>query len=189
MKNKGDLGKKKKNKEEIEVKFRVKELASYRGRLKNLKAKVVWSGLESNIYFEGRNSFLSKQSKVLRAREWPGHSVSLTCKASIPGKSNSKYDERIEEQVSLDGGDFDSLCKILEMVGFHKLVAYKKRREHWQMNKNVFVELDMFHGKPFVEIEATKDKIDEIAKLLGLDWEDRETKSYFKLAKERQGKK
>ena len=174
-----------KNSKEIEVKFRVQKLGGYREKLKKLQAQLEWMGKEKNIYFERNDAYLEQGGKVLRVREWPGHSASITSKSSAPKTSGRRYDERREEQTDI--ADFASMCRILEMIGFDKVLVYEKKREHWKLGK-VSIELDRLHGRSYVEIEGTKKQIDKIARLLGLDWEDRESRSYYRIARERQRK-
>ncbi|MCH7759499.1 class IV adenylate cyclase [Patescibacteria group bacterium] len=165
---------------EIEVKFKVKNFRNIIPKLNKLGARLVWQGLEQNVFFDFPAGKLKKQGVVLRLRKWPGHSNLLTLKTG-GGQSSKKYNVRDEYQIKID--DIKSTKEILKNLGLVECFYYKKFRQHWTLGKTA-IELDKLRHIYFVEIEAPKKEINELAKILGLDWKQSNTKNYLEILKE-----
>lgn len=160
---------------EIEVKFRVKNFKTIIPILKKLGMKQVWKGKEKNFFLDTPSMTLKKMGAGLRVREWGGHSKSITLKTKGSG-DNKKYKVRNEHQVIID--DIRAARGLLKGLGFsNEYLRYEKYREHWK-REGVSVELDILKGMHFVEIEASKAKITQLAEILGLDWAQSTTQSY-----------
>lgn len=162
---------------EIEVKFEVDGFEEIRERLKKLKAKLIWEGNEENFYFDFTDRQLRRGGKMLRLREWKGHSVSVTLKEKILNTSD-RY--KIRNELELEAPDMKTAKAFLGALGLQKTKSYTKYRWHWAVG-NAYVELDSLGGRYFVEIEGTKKKIQHLAKRLGLDWNRATTESYITL--------
>lgn len=170
-----------KMKEETEVKFQVTSLDYARHELELLGAKREWSGVEKNIYFDTRKNSLKRKGVVLRLRTWPGHSHTLTLKVAPP-KKHKKYKVRKEFQIELD--ERETAQALLKHLGYVPRWSYEKYREHWKLG-NAAIELDRLGKRCFIEIEATKKRIKELARALGLPWASATTKSYFEIVSKR----
>lgn len=161
---------------EIEVKFEVKNFKDKKIRLQKLGAELIWKGKEKNFYFDARDGKLKKSGAVLRLREWGGLSNTLTLKIDTKNK-NKKYKIRKELQIEID--NIAEASKIFSALGFSGIFRYSKYREHWKL-KDASIELDRLeNGRCFVEIESTQKRINELAKILKLDWEKSTTNSYL----------
>ena len=165
---------------EIEVKFKVKNFKHIIPKLKKLGARLVWQGLEENIFFDFPAGKLKRQGVMLRLRKWPEHSNLLTLKART-GRRSKKYNVNDEYQIKID--DIKSTKEILKNLGLIEWFYYKKFRQHWTLGKTA-IELDKLRYIYFVEIEASKKKINELAKILELDWKQSNTKNYLEILKE-----
>ena len=84
-------------------------------------------------------------------------------------------------QIKID--DIKSTKEILKNLGLVECLYYKKFRQHWTLGKTA-IELDKLRHIYFVEIEAPKKEINELAKILGLDWKQSNTKNYLEILKE-----
>lgn len=162
---------------EIEIKFRVKDFRRVREKLIRLGARLDWKGLEQSWFFDTPKQHLKAQHYNLRLRSWQGHSHTLTVKTK-PAEEDRKYKVRNEYQIVVD--NIQTTAKILKLLGFKEYLHYRKDREHWLL-KDAAVELDKLKGQHFVEIEAPKKRIDELATLLGLDWKKAEKRGYVSI--------
>jgi adenylate cyclase class 2 len=163
---------------EIEVKFRVEDPEKIVEKLHGLGAKKVDSGFESNIVFdkdgELPDSKLLDSRKLLRIRSYDGN-ADITFKKEV---SREKFNVREENIVIIDS--FDKGKKLLEALGFKPWWRYEKKRQTWEYDGTGILVDEVPIGN-FVEIEGPEDKIEEIAKKLGLDMKDSIKKSYLEV--------
>jgi predicted adenylyl cyclase CyaB len=169
-------------KKEIETKFIVDDLDKIRSVLRAAEAVNFGSGSEENIYFENPGHNLWGQGKVLRLRKWRNWVV-LTHKKFICNVG--KISSRDEAEVSIERPwDFSILRRILLGSGLIEHLQYAKNRELWSlMETNVSLD-EIEDGRMFVEVEGAKRNIRKVAKLLGLDWNEVEERSYPEIIKE-----
>jgi adenylate cyclase class IV len=70
-------------------------------------------------------------------------------------------------------------------IGFIPTFSYKKKREHWEVEKHVHVELDELQtAQRFVEIEGTEQKIIKLSKVLDVFDCKKSYKAYPEILKE-----
>ncbi len=161
-------------KKEIELKFRVKDFAPIRKKLKSLGAKLVWKGREKNWFFDTKDRIFLKNDSGLRL------------KVSDRARLNLKEGKHIERGVKIayeNEAEVDNpvvIRYILEKLGCKIYFQYSKHREHWNL-WNGHVELDTVRGMKFVEVEASHKNIRKIARLLNLDFARTTTKSYTQI--------
>lgn len=156
---------------EIEQKFRVKNPAEMRRRIKRLKAKKICSGFEENQVFD-----LSRLRVpgILRLRK-SGEKGKLTFKGP---RMAGVYKKRVEIETSVDYKTMDAIFKSLKWKPFFH---YEKTREEYKLGK-IFITLDYLKGKGwFVEIEASVAEIKKIAAKLGFTNADREERTYLEI--------
>jgi predicted adenylyl cyclase CyaB len=172
---------------EIEVKFNVDDFTEIRKKLRELHAKLDWKGLEQSYFFDSKDGTLRDSKKSLRLRTWSGHSNTMTLKVS-PRKRSKKY--KIKHEFEVEVNDIPITRKILKELGFREYMRYRKYREHWKLS-DAAVELDTLQARlpgqqdhNFVEIEASKERINELAEYFGLSWEQTERRGYVSLLKE-----
>ena len=162
---------------ETEVKFEVDTFVDIIKKLQELGGKLIWTGREENLYFDFPEKKLRGSGKMLRLREWKGHSVSVTLKEKI---LNTSDQYKIRNELELAAPDIKTARAFLNALGLTETKKYAKYRWHWAVG-DAHVELDDVCGKCFVEIEGTKKKIRHLAKRLGLDWNRATTESYITL--------
>ena len=166
---------------EIEVKFEVGSLRPTATKLRAAGALLVGKGDEESFFFDTPGDSLRDAGKRVRLRRWGGQKNTLTLKTKPEGDGTARYKIRDEYEIEVD--DFAAARKILKELGLSERFHYKKYREHWKL-QDAFVELDKISGRYFVEIEASEKRINEVARFLGLSWEQATKKSYFTILKE-----
>ena len=165
---------------EIELKFKVANFREIIPQLKKLGGKCVWRGTEESWFFDTPAKTLKKKRQMLRLRSWAGHSHSLTLKLE-PERSHKRYKVRDEFQIIVD--DINVTREILKHLGFVEYIRYKKYREHWKL-PGAYIELDILKHLHFVEIEASKDRINQLVQILRLDWSQTTTQGYLSILRD-----
>jgi adenylate cyclase class 2 len=165
------------NGHETEVKFYVRDLKRIEMRLLGLKAHLIQPRVcEINFRFDDPNGELRKQGKVLRLRK--------DDKARLTFKGPSKVTTSgvlTREEFEFEVGDFEGAKKFLEALGFAPIVFYEKFRATYEWS-GVHVMLDELPYGEFVEIEGEDiERLREVARLLGLNWEAMVKAGYHKL--------
>jgi adenylate cyclase class 2 len=166
-------------KKEIEIKFKIKKPNLIREKLKNLKAEFVGKVFERTIKFDTEKENLKEQGKFLRIRT--GFKNVITFKKKI-----SKFDKDFKErdEIEVEISDPIEMEKILENLGFAKKWIMEKYREKWILGK-VEISIDKLPRMGyFIEIEGKKRAIQNTAKILGLDFKNKITATYWDLWKD-----
>lgn len=165
---------------EIEMKFEVKNFTQVRERLHAIGARLVWKGIESTQYFDYSDESLKKKKLSLRIREWKGYSILVTCKHDLKHGKNAKR----RNEFQFETNDKKQVEAIFLLLGLVPTFNYKKKREHWEVEKHVHVELDELQtARRFVEIEGTEQKIITLSKVLGVFDCSKVFKSYPEILK------
>ena len=170
--------------QEIEVKFYVRDLAGVEQTLQNLNARMAQKrALETNLRFDTTENSLGRYRRVLRLRRpAPGHLPDdpqglLTYK----GPTQSGQSISIRQEIEVVVSDFETALHLLEALGYQVVVMYEKWRTVYRVG-DVDVDLDETPLGNFLEIEGPNTAgIQEVALLLGLDWEARSGESYMAL--------
>ncbi len=159
---------------EIEAKFRVKDFSGLEKALS--RAEFVGEMSEEDVYYD-----LGKEDRVLRLRirDMDGRrSMILTLKIKKNNKGVMVVDER-ECEVG------EGIAEILEGLGFKQFFKKSKKRRTFVLD-GVSVNLDDVDGLgKFVELEFIGDqndgeiKLKEVARKLGLDWDERIVDTYM----------
>ncbi len=171
--------------DETEVKFCVKSFNAVRAKIKELGGRCEWKGEERNYFFDTPDKKLWKQKATLRLRERENGPAALTVKVT-PERNHGKY--KVMREYEIIVSDVSETAQMLKLLGFAQWFQYKKQREHWDLSGGVHVELDAVGKLKFVEIEASKKKIDALAKALELDWETSTTEGYLSILGARRSK-
>jgi adenylate cyclase class 2 len=170
--------------QEIEVKFYVRDLAGVEQTLQNLNARMAQKrALETNLRFDTTENSLGRYRHVLRLRRpAPGYLPDdpqglLTYK----GPTQSGQSISIRQEIEVVVSDFETALHLLEALGYQVVVMYEKWRTVYRVG-DVDVDLDETPLGNFLEIEGPNTAgIQEVALLLGLDWEARSGESYMAL--------
>ena len=163
------------NTHEIEIKFKIDKPNFIRTILKNQKAQFIGRVFERTVRFDAPNRNLEKRGRFLRIRT--GFKNIITFKRKI---RNKKFKER--EEIELEISNPEKMKVILENLGFTKILIMEKYREKWKLN-NVEIVIDKLPMGTFIEIEGSKKLIKKIIKILGLNFKDRITETYWDLWK------
>ncbi|HSS96365.1 MAG TPA: class IV adenylate cyclase [Terriglobales bacterium] len=160
---------------EIEIKFRVADLAQLNKRLRTSGFKLVTPRThEMNTLYDLPGSKLRKKGELIRLRKY-GEKWVLTHKAK--GKTG-RHKSRVETETNVsDGNKMDG---ILHALGFTPSFRYEKYRAEWSDGYG-HVVVDETPVGNFGEIEGPPRWIDQTAKLLGISSADYITLSYAEL--------
>jgi len=161
---------------EIEVKFFVKDLEGFKGRLVANGAVLEKARRhEKNLRFDQPGGELVAQAKVLRLRQ--DGTILITYKG--PGVLVDGVRER--EEIQFEAGDFSSARALFEALGYEVVFIYEKYRTNYHLDA-LDIALDETPIGNFIEIEAPDaGQLKEASRLLGLDWEKRIQYSYADL--------
>lgn len=147
---------------ETEAKFKINSTNKLKNILKKIGARPVYKRLEKDTYYQDPSTRF--HSVVMRIR-LIGKKEVFTIKAEVPRQNSHVYKMRNEFEINID--DVKTFRGILESLGFWLLSRKEKLRKMYEY-KGARISVDKlpFIGS-YVEIEASKDKIREIARLLG----------------------
>ena len=158
---------------EIEIKFRVPDVAALTARLQNLGLKQITPRThEMNTLFDFPGRPLRAKGDLLRLRKY-GDTWLLTHKAKTtddgPHKIRVETETRVEDGEKMEG--------ILTALQFQPAFRYEKFRAEWAGEKGHVVVDETPIGN-FAEIEGPPDWIDKIASDLGISPQDYITDTY-----------
>ncbi|TSC52200.1 MAG: adenylate cyclase [Parcubacteria group bacterium LiPW_41] len=166
---------------ESEMKFEVKDFSRVKERLEAIGARLIWKGMEETQYYDFRNGSLKDRGISLRIRDRK-KIIFITCKRDLKNGANTKNRDEFEITIT-DKKQVEGILNCLDLV---PKFFYKKRREHWEINKNTHVELDELEtGQKFVEIEGSERNIIKFSKVLDVFDCPKSFKSYPEILKEK----
>jgi adenylate cyclase class 2 len=148
---------------EIEKKYRlsVVQRQEVLEALAEIGARFEGEDFEENILFS--NPDLTVKRAVLRLRRI-GEKTILTYKQRIENEFAIKQNTEYETEVA----DFDEIVKIIESLGFRRVLVYEKRRRTWKF-RQVEIVLDELPFGLFMEIEGSVTTIAEAEMFLGAE--------------------
>jgi adenylate cyclase, class 2 len=181
--------------QEIEIKFRINDVATVMERLAGLGFRLITTRThEMNTLYDLPGGPLRRRGALLRVRKY-GHKWTVTYKDRgriKPGRHKTRRE--IETPVE----DGQALVEIFEALGFKPSFAYEKFRSEWtggprlpsgpKSGPNSVVEareghvvIDETPIGNFGEIEGSPQWIDEVARRLGISTAQYITASYAEL--------
>ncbi len=163
---------------EREVKIRVANHDALRPLLESMGAARTRTEQETNRLFDTADGTLRRRGEVLRVRT--ADHASVTWKGPAAGADNFEHKVREEWEVEIAADGAESLVAILGRLGFHEALCYTKQRETWRWQGVTIALDDLTFGK-FVEIEGDAPAIEGALRLLRLEDEPLETRSYPEL--------
>jgi adenylate cyclase class 2 len=162
---------------EIEIKFRVPDLAALATRLQTLGLKQITPRThEMNILFDLPGRPLRAKGDLLRLRKY-GDTWLLTHKAR-PANDDGPHKIRIETETRVEDGE--KMEAILTALQFQPTFRYEKFRAEWQADQG-HVVIDETPIGNFAEIEGPPEWIDSLARDLGVTSKDYITETYAAL--------
>lgn len=164
-----------KNNIEIEIKIMVSNIKEFEDRVMALKPKITDEVLEKTIRFDSNAEDLAKKGLFLRIRS--GFKNVLTVKKIIESK-NESYLERNEWEIDIS--DLEIARQLIKVLGFEKELIMEKYRKKYILPE-AEITLDRLPFGVYAEIEADKDEIDRLVKLLEIDKSKIITATYWDL--------
>jgi adenylate cyclase class 2 len=161
---------------EIEVKFQVADQGAFLNRLGDLCAVCTQERvLEINLRFDTPEGRLRAARQVLRLRK--DNRVRMTFK----GPAEESQTVAVRPEIEFTVSDFESARSFLEALGYVISVVYEKYRTSFEL-EGAEISVDEMPFGLFCEIEGRDaSHIENLASLLGFDWESRITDSYLML--------
>jgi adenylate cyclase, class 2 len=158
---------------EIEAKFWMPDLGTFRARLLSAGGQVVVPRLlEHNERFDTADGRLRRSGEVLRLRR--DQRQTLTFKRAL-----ASPETRSETELEVD--NLEAARNLLIGLGYVPIFIYEKYREVMALDDSQ-VMLDELPFGTFVEIEGPSlESIGRIAARLGLDWTQRIARSYLSI--------
>ncbi len=141
--------------------------------LKEIGAEFAGEDFEENTIYQGNG--LAEKSAVLRVRKI-GEKAILTFKKRIESGSDIKRQIEFETEVS-SGSEIE---KIIEHLGYEKVLVYEKRRLKWNF-RQVEIVLDELPFGQYMEIEGDLTAIAEAEMFLGAEDLQAEYETYSSL--------
>jgi len=162
---------------EIEIKFRVSDVAALTTRLQELGLKQITPRThEMNILFDLPGRPLRAKGDLLRLRKY-GDTWLLTHKAR-PANDDGPHKIRVETETRIEDGE--KMEEILTALQFQPVFRYEKFRAEWLADQG-HVVIDETPIGNFAEIEGPPDWIDSLARDLGVAQNDYITETYAAL--------
>jgi predicted adenylyl cyclase CyaB len=148
---------------EIETKFKITSERTQRARLRKIGALRISRRIERDVYFKNRT--IHPRGLVVRLRS-DGKTVVFTVKTPSGEKATRFFKIRNEHEVIVS--ERKTFIRMLHLLGFTPLFRKEKVREKftWQGAK-ISIDKLPYIGL-YIEIEATKEMIKKVARLLGL---------------------
>lgn len=161
--------------QEIEIKFRVKDLRTLSGKLRAAGFRLVTKRThEMNTLYDLPAGELRARKQLLRLRKY-GRVWTLTHKS---GAKRARHSSRVELETEVaDGKKMDAIVRGL---GYAPSFRYEKFRAEWSDGKGQVV-VDETPIGDFCEIEGAPRWIDSTANKLGVSAKDYITKNYAAL--------
>jgi len=153
--------------EEIEAKLKVNSLQEVDRRLREAGATFLRETMQTDIYFDTSDRGLTRGDKCLRLRhEKAGRRERLILAYKGP-KQQDDYKKRAE--VELEVGDAEATESLLAALGYHKALAFNKRRRLWKLQDCEVALDELPRLGAFVEVEGPDSgTISRVQGVLGL---------------------
>jgi adenylate cyclase, class 2 len=159
---------------EVEIKFRITDLASLVSALRQIGLREVTPRThEMNVLFDLPGQPLRARGEILRLRKY-GETWVLTHKAKSKN-DGGPHKSRIETETRVEDGE--KMEAILRALQFEPTFRYEKFRAEWKGEQGHLV-IDETPIGNFGEIEGPPGWIDSVALQLGISPQDYITETY-----------
>ena len=149
---------------ESELKIPVTDFKPVRASLHRERAVVVQAmAREINLLLDTQDEKLRRAGSLLRLRRHGDREI-LTFKG--PVSYHGAVKERVEHEAEFR--DLERMVEIFGRLGFSVSTRYEKDREEWLL-EDFSVVLDHTPMGNFVEVEGPSERLEQTARLLGLD--------------------
>jgi len=162
---------------EVEIKFRIDDLAAVTGRLQPAGFRLITERThELNQLFDLPGNALRSRGALLRVREY-GNRWTITYKDKTKD-DDGRHKSRREIESRIENGQ--AIAAILNAIGLNPTFSYEKFRSEWSDGAG-HVLLDETPIGNFGEIEGPPDWIDATARKLGISQDQYIKDSYSEL--------
>ena len=141
---------------EVEIKILEIDVDAVTQKLDKLGAELIFDDYMNAIFFDDDHKTMEKENKMLRLRK-EAENCELVFKKVI-----YKEGIRVNEESTVEVGDFDKMREILICAGFKENYAHSKHRKEYLFN-GLKIAIDTYEGNlshipTFLEIEGTDEK-------------------------------
>jgi adenylate cyclase class 2 len=161
---------------EVEIKFHLDEPNTFLEKVKQLGAESIKPRVfERNLRFDTPDGRLRAAREVLRLRQ------DSRARLTFKGPAQEGQEVAVRSEIEFTVSDFDEANRFLEALGYEVVVIYEKYRSTFLL-EDAEITLDEMPFGVFCEIEGRDAAaVVEIARKLGLPWEERIQASYLQL--------
>ena len=161
---------------ETEVKFLLLETETVKKKLTEIGAVGNEPVFETNYRYDDHHATLRKKHAILRLRK--DEDILLTLKSRPADQEN--HDFKIHHELEVTVSDFNTMDRIIENLGYHRVQIYEKWRQTYKLDDTLFC-IDTLPFGTFLEIEGSQEAILKMTETLSLDWKNRILISYLEL--------
>ena len=166
-----------KDNREIEIKVAVSNIEAFEKKVMALDPQVIAEVLERTIRFDNDTGDLEKKGIFVRVRSGSKNIWTVKKKIKDAGEAD-KYFQRNEWEVEIS--DLETARQMLKVLGFEQEFIMEKYRKKFILPE-AEITIDRLPFGVYAEIEADKDVIDNLSKMLELDDLERITVTYWHL--------
>ena len=116
-----------------------------------------------------------KKKALLRLRRDTKTTLTYKC---VPDENDVNY--KIFNELEVEVSDFVKMSQILESLGYHREQIYEKWRDSYTLKGTTCCIDEMPFGN-FLEIEGNKSEIKDVARKIGMNWEQRILLNYLEV--------
>lgn len=152
---------------EIEAKLKVNSLHEVEGMLAECGASFLRTTIQTDWYFDTPDRELTRADKCLRLR---GENVEAREQLVLAYKGPKESDDyKRRAEIELEVGDAGAVESLLTALGYHKALAFNKRRRLWTLTGCAVALDELPLLGMFVEIEGPdSETIARVQAMLGL---------------------
>lgn len=159
---------------ETEIKIQLFDLKTLVSNLIKVNATFLGKDFQRTVRMDTPDMDLEKKGLFLRVRSGFGNTVTL----KVKNKEVKDFMQRDEYETEVK--DLRVLSDIFSILGFSKQLILEKYRANF-LYRGVKISIDELHFGTYVELEGDENKINNVAKELGLDMSDRINVTYWDL--------
>jgi len=152
---------------ETEYKFKIDNRENIIDLLNKIAEKSYKREYQSNVMYDNKDALMQKTNGRIRLR-YLGNSGKKVLTYKKPLESVNGAKREIEYEINFNDNQ-EQIENILNAMEFHITTSYERYRTEWKLN-NTHITLDEYPFANFVEIEGEQKDIEEVSKILKLDF-------------------
>ncbi|MFA6918976.1 MAG: class IV adenylate cyclase [Patescibacteria group bacterium] len=162
---------------ETEIKIKIEDIDNFKNKLISLNPIIEEEKFERTIRFDTPGEELEKKGIFVRVRS--GFKNVWTVKKNIKdAKDENKYFQRHEWEIEIS--DIETAREMMKVLGFEKEFIMEKYRSKYTL-PDIEITIDRLPFGHYAELEGSKEAIDRLANILGINIEERITTTYWHL--------